>query len=60
MHDDVTLVSVDIAAYDLAEVDHRVEIVRDVVIRPVFEVQVDDVPLLVLLQLLLFSYGTSA
>jgi len=50
--DDETFIGADIPAYDLAEINHRVEILRDVVIGPVFEVQVNDIPFFTLLQLL--------
>jgi len=52
MNDDETFISADIPAYDLAEINHRVEILWDIVIRPVFEVQVNDIPFFIFLQLL--------
>jgi len=51
MNDDEAFIGADIPAYDLAEINHRVEILRDIVIRPVFEVQVNDIPFFILLQL---------
>lgn len=49
MNDDKIFIGANIAAHNLTEIDHCIEILWNVVIRPVFKVQMNDTPLFVFL-----------
>jgi len=49
MNDDKTFISGDITAHYLAKVDHRIEIFWNIVIRPVFEMQVSNISFFIFL-----------
>lgn len=49
MNDDETFIGCNIATHYLAKIDHCIEIFWDIVIGPVFEVQVSDNPLFIFL-----------
>lgn len=49
MNDDKIFISANIAAHDLAKIDHCIEILWNIVIRPVFEVQMSDASLFIFL-----------
>lgn len=49
MNDNETFICANIAAHYLAEIDHWIEVLRNVVIGPVFEMQLNDASLFIFL-----------